>query len=129
MMIHTLSRAGQNASVNPDYVLRENIDTIKGFQYAYITNTKKDEFDYHMGVADEIFSRVNTPSIRVLSSIKLMYASVAVYAPDRTDEWFKKLSILLEKQIEDYKKNATGMEVVKIAQRYLQSKWAKIYIQ
>ena len=129
MIIHSLSRAGQNELIKPDYVLRENLDTIKWFQYAYITNTRKDEFNYHMWVADEIFSKVNTPSIRVLSSIKLMYACVSSYAPDRTEEWFKKLSIILEKQIEDYKKNATGMEVVKIAQRYLQSKWAKLYIQ
>jgi hypothetical protein len=92
-------------------------------------NTKKDEFDYHMNIADEVFAKVNIPSIRVLTSIKLMYACIAVYAPDRTEEWQKKLTDLLDKQIDDYKKNATGMEVVKIAQRYLQSKWAKLYIQ
>lgn len=94
-----------------------------------MTHTRKDEFDYHMNVADEIFSKINTPSIRVLTSIKLMYACISVYAPHRSEEWAEKLNSLLEKQIEDYKKNATGMEVVKIAQRYLQSKWAKLYIQ
>jgi hypothetical protein len=57
----------------------------------------------------------------------MMYAGTMAFAPGLQHKIIEVLTELMVKQIEDYSRNSTGMEFIKVLARYVENKYAQVY--
>ena len=129
LVMHCLSQKWQNKNAIPELIIRDNVEIFKRFQYSYIMGTNKEDYQKYLNEAWHTFRSRDKWSARIAKNMHMMYAAAMAFAPHRKEEFITVIKEILKFNEDDYARNNTGMEVIKIAWRYLQSKWAKYHIE
>ncbi len=57
----------------------------------------------------------------------MMYAGTMAFAPEMKERIVEVLTRLMQEQVDDYSRNSTGMEFIKVIARYVENKYSHIY--